>query len=72
MDFFLVFLGNFTAHIEKLISVYGRHAVKHKVELQNYTLYKIGSNLKAVDFINAKRKWRVYGYIMSTNKTSEI
>ena len=64
LDFFLVFLGNFTAHIEKLISVYGRHAVKHKVELQNYTLYKIGSNLKAVDFINAKRKWRVYGYIM--------
>jgi len=64
LDWFIVLLGNFAAHVEKLISVYGRHAVKHKVELQNYTLYKIGSNLKAVDFINAKRKWRTYGYIM--------
>lgn len=64
LDWFIVLLGNFAAHVEKLISVYGRHAVKRNLELLNYTLYKIGSALKAVDFINAKRKWRTYGYIM--------
>jgi amidase len=64
LDYFIVLLGNFTAHIEKLISVYGRHAVKHNVELFSYTSYRIGSALNTVDFINAKRKWRNYGYIM--------
>jgi amidase len=64
LDWFIVLLGNFAAHVEKLISVYGRHAVKRNLELMNYTLFKLGSALKAVDFITAKRKWRTYGYIM--------
>ena len=34
------------------------------MELKSYAAYRIGSALKAVDVINAKRKWRSYGYIM--------
>jgi amidase len=64
LDWFIVMLGNFAAHVEKLISVYGRNAVKHNLEERSYASYRIGSNLKAVDVINAKRKWRTYGYIM--------
>ena len=64
LDWLIVMLGNFAANIEKLISVYGRNAVKQNLEQRSYASYRIGSTLKAVDVINAKRKWRTYGYIM--------
>ena len=63
-DLFIVLFGNLAAHVEKLISIYGRPAVKGNVELTSYASYRLGSALKAVDVINAKRKWRTYGYIM--------
>lgn len=64
LDLFIVLLGSLAAHVEKLISVDGRHAVKHNVEQRSYASYRIGSALGAVDVINAKRKWRTYEYIV--------
>jgi amidase len=38
--------------------------VRSNLELSNFALYNLGRQLKALDFVKAKRRWRLFGRIM--------
>jgi amidase len=64
LNWVIIMLGNAAALVDRLIGVYGQSQVRHDLELTNYTLYSVGRRLKALDFVNAKRRWRQLGIIM--------
>ncbi|MGM0454342.1 MAG: amidase [Thermodesulfobacteriota bacterium] len=60
----VVMIGNVGALVDKLVCVYGASRVARDLELSNYTLYRMGRKLKALDFVKAKRRWRQLGLAM--------
>jgi amidase len=64
LDWSIVLIGNAAAHIDRLVQIYGHSSVKRGLELRNYAMYRIGRRMKALDFVEAKRRWRQFGAIM--------
>ncbi len=64
LNWLIVLLGNEAALVNKLIQKYGSSMVKSNLELSNFAMYSIGKQLKALDFVKAKRRWRQLGVIM--------
>jgi len=65
LNWIIVVIGNAAVLIDKLIQVHGRSRVRHNLEFSNYSMYNsLGRNLKALDFVKAKRRWRQFGLTM--------
>ncbi len=64
LNWSIVTIGNEAALVDGLVQTYGMASVRNKLELPNLALYSIGRQLKALDFVKAKRKWRQFGQIM--------
>lgn len=60
----IIMIGNAAALVDRLIQDYGSSMVRSNLELSNIALYSIGNQLKALDFVKAKRRWRQLGVIM--------
>jgi amidase len=65
MDWMIIVLGNAAALVDKLIGTYGQSKVNSGLELTSLALYSVGRQLKALDFVKAKRRWRQLGVTMS-------
>jgi amidase len=65
MDWMIIVLGNAAALVDKLIGTYGQSKVNGGLELTSLALYSVGRQLKALDFVKAKRRWRQLGVTMS-------
>jgi len=63
LNWCIIMIGNEAALVDKMIQDYGSSMVKSNLELSNIALYSIGKNLKALDFVKAKRRWRQFGKI---------
>ena len=64
LNWCIVLIGSVAAQIDRLVQIYGQSKVKRGIELQNYALYRVGQQMNALDFVNAKRRWRQLGTIM--------
>lgn len=64
LNWCIVMIANAAALVDKLVGVYGQATVRRDIELSNYALYSIGRRLKALDLVNAKRRWRQLGALM--------
>jgi amidase len=60
----IILLGNGAALVDRLIQKHGISTVRSNLELSNFALYCVGKQLKALDFVKAKRRWRQLGVIM--------
>jgi amidase len=65
MDWMIIVLGNTAALVNSLIEAYGQSKVSDGLELTSLALYSVGRQLKAMDFVKAKRRWRQLGITMS-------
>jgi amidase len=64
LNWYIIVIGNETALVDRLIQEYGRSMVRSHLELSNMALYSVGKQLKVLDFVKAKRRWRQLGGIM--------
>ncbi len=64
LNWCVIMIGNEAALVDRLIQKYGRSMVRRNLELSNFALYSVGRQLKALDFVKAKRRWRQLGVIM--------
>jgi amidase len=64
LNWCIILIGNTAAQVDKLVQVYGSSDVKRKIELLNYAMYSRGKQMKTLDFMKARRKWREFGLIM--------
>jgi amidase len=64
LNWCILLIGNTAVQVDKLVQVYGSSEVKRKIELLNYAMYSIGKQMKTLDFVKARRKWREFGLIM--------
>ena len=65
LNWSIIMIGNEAALVDRLIQTYGISMVKSNLELSNIALYSIGKQLKALDFVKAKRRLRHFGRIMN-------
>ena len=65
LGFLMVMMGHVASRLEKIADLYNRSVARHQVEPQNYVFARIGSSLSALDFLQAKLKWRNLGYTMA-------
>ena len=64
LNWWIILIGNEAALVDRLIQKYGISMVRNNLELPNVSMYSIGKQLKALDFVKAKRRWRQLGVIM--------
>jgi amidase len=64
LNWWIILIGNVAALVERLIQNYGSSIVRSNLELSNIAMYSVGKQLKAQDFVKAKRRWRQLGVIM--------
>ncbi len=64
MNYFIIIIGNEAALVDRLIQDYGSSMVRSNLELPNIASYSLGKQMKALDFVKAKRRWRQLGVIM--------
>ena len=64
LNWTIIMIENEAALVDKLIQVYGKSMVSSNVELPNIAMYNIGKQLKALDFVKAKRRLRHFGRVM--------
>ena len=64
LNWWIILIGNEAALVDRLIQKYGSSMVRNNLELPNVSMYSIGKQLKALDFVKAKRRWRQLGVIM--------
>ncbi len=64
LNWLIVTIGNEAALVDKLVQTYGSSMVRSNLEPTNVALYSVGQQLKALDFVKAKRRWRQFGKIM--------
>lgn len=64
LNWFIIIIGNAAALVDRLIQAYGISMVRSNLELPNIAMYSIGTQLKALDFVKAKRRWRHFGRVM--------
>lgn len=64
LNWCIIMIGNEAALVDRLIQDYGSSMVRSNLELSSIALYSIGKQLKALDFVKAKRRWRQLGVIM--------
>ena len=64
LNWTIVAIGNLNALIDRLVKVHGQRAVRGGVELSTLAFDSLGRGLKAVEFVNAKRRWRELGVVM--------
>lgn len=64
LNWCIIMIGNAAALVDRLIQDYGSSMVRSNLELPNIALYSIGKQLKALDFVKAKRRWRQFGVVM--------
>ncbi len=64
MNWIIILIGNEATLVNRLVQTYGISMVRNNLELTNFALYKIGKQLKALDFVKAKRRWRQLGVMM--------
>ncbi len=64
LNWCIIMIGHLTAHVAHLTKVYGRRSIEQNIELPSYALYRIGERIKALDFVQAERRWLEFGLIM--------
>lgn len=64
LDYSIVVIGNAAALVDKLIRIHGQSRARLDLELTSYAMYCLGRSLKALDFVQAKRRWRQFGAAM--------
>lgn len=64
LNWSIIIIGNEAALVDRLIQAYGTSMVRSNLELSSFAIYSIGKQLKALDFVKAKRRWRQFGVIM--------
>ena len=64
LNFWIVLIGNEAALVDGLIQQYGSSMVRSNLEVSSFALYSVGKQLKALDFVKAKRRWRQLGLIL--------
>ena len=64
LNWSIIMIGNEAALVDRLIQAYGISMVRSNLELPNIAMYSIGRQLKALDFVKAKRRLRHFGRIM--------
>lgn len=52
----IVIMANAASLVDKLVQSYGRSMMRRNIELPTFTLYRVGQTLRALDFMNAKRR----------------
>jgi len=65
LSFVMVMMGHVASRLEKIADLYNRSVARRQVEPQNYVFARIGRSLSALDFLQAKLKWRNLGYTMA-------
>ena len=60
-NWIIVLIGNEAALVDRLIKDYGSQKVRSNLELSSLAMYYVGKQLKALDFVKAKRRWRQLG-----------
>ena len=64
LNWSIILIGNEAALVDRLIQAYGISMVRSNLELSNIAMHSIGKQLKALDFVKAKRRLRYFGRIM--------
>ncbi|MBN1883342.1 MAG: amidase [Deltaproteobacteria bacterium] len=64
LNWCIIVIGNTAALVDGLVQTYGLSMVKNNLESANIAMDSIGKQLKALDFVKAKRRWRQLGIIM--------
>jgi len=64
LNWFIIFIVNGAALVERLIQDYGSSMVRRNLELPSIAMYSAGRQFKALDFVKAKRRCRQLGVIM--------
>lgn len=59
-----MYIRNAAAAVEKVIKELGNSVVRSNLELSYMALYSVINQLKALNFVKAKRRWRQLGVIM--------